>query len=662
MQGSSSSPSATSAPPSHSIDTPVQPQQSAIVPLAQQNNAHMPMQLPAPTMQMPVPIRPAPVAAGAGGSVYYQQQVQPQHPLHPQQQLHPQQLMHFPYAVSAVSTTTPSPVLTPPVNTLWIGDLPLEVDENFLLAVFGAVAAEIAGIKIIRHKDSRASLGYGFVEFRTHETAEIVLRAFDGQPLLNYPGKHLRMNWSLSGSSSSSSSVASFSSVGSGHAASAATIPASSAPSGSNATGSAASAPAAAAVRAPTFSVWVGDLDHAVTDAALEAAFRSSFASTIGARIALDAATGRSRGYGFVKLADEDEAKASVAKMNGFMLLARPMRVSIANTNAKYTASSARHTHAPVFQSQQSPPSHHHHQSAAASGEGAVSSGPIVFSPAGSSSYVQLQQHQRQHQQQQQTAYAPQWVQAPLMHQLPPSATAHGNAMAPAPVVIGASVGSPAAGAGSAASPAAENESAQGTTAGNTNADGNSSNTTIFVGGLESHLSADYVHALFAPFGPLLSVKVPQGKNCGFVQFSLRADAEAALVALQSYDTGASACDVCLLSSKMSCFLSRFFLTLFPRAFLSLPVSRLQARRVFVLTGVDLPRNLAAATLCNRTRTPFTLTVTLRRCLLWVRCPIIRTNCSSYNSSSNRCCTRLPCRAMVLPTSWADHTPRMRLL
>jgi hypothetical protein len=65
-------------------------------------------------------------------------------------------------------------------------------------------------------------------------------------------------------------------------------------------------------------------------------------------------------------------------------------------------------------------------------------------------------------------------------------------------------------------------------------------NTTIFAGGLEPHLTADHLRALFAPYGPLASVKVPAGKCCGFIQFVHRASAEAAIAALHGYDTGSS--------------------------------------------------------------------------------------------------------------------------
>ncbi|XP_051134593.1 polyadenylate-binding protein RBP47-like [Andrographis paniculata] len=56
-----------------------------------------------------------------------------------------------------------------------------------------------------------------------------------------------------------------------------------------------------------------------------------------------------------------------------------------------------------------------------------------------------------------------------------------------------------------------------------------SSNTTIFVGGLDSDVTDDELRQTFTPFGEVLSVKIPAGKGCGFVQFADRSSAEEAL-------------------------------------------------------------------------------------------------------------------------------------
>ncbi|KAG6711453.1 hypothetical protein I3842_05G054000 [Carya illinoinensis] len=52
--------------------------------------------------------------------------------------------------------------------------------------------------------------------------------------------------------------------------------------------------------------------------------------------------------------------------------------------------------------------------------------------------------------------------------------------------------------------------------------DGESNNTTIFVGGLDSDVSDDDLRQPFSQFGEIVSVKIPVGKGCGFVQFANR--------------------------------------------------------------------------------------------------------------------------------------------
>ncbi|CAH9081813.1 unnamed protein product [Cuscuta europaea] len=59
--------------------------------------------------------------------------------------------------------------------------------------------------------------------------------------------------------------------------------------------------------------------------------------------------------------------------------------------------------------------------------------------------------------------------------------------------------------------------------------DNDSSNTTIFVGGLDSDVSDEELRQSFIQFGDVVSVKIPTGKGCGFVQFAIRSAAEEAL-------------------------------------------------------------------------------------------------------------------------------------
>ena len=63
-------------------------------------------------------------------------------------------------------------------------------------------------------------------------------------------------------------------------------------------------------------------------------------------------------------------------------------------------------------------------------------------------------------------------------------------------------------------------------------------NTTVFVGGLSSDVSEPTLHTLFKPFGLIQQVKIPPGKNCGFVKYSNREEAEEAIAAMQGFVIG----------------------------------------------------------------------------------------------------------------------------
>ncbi|KAI5424870.1 Polyadenylate-binding protein rbp47b [Lathyrus oleraceus] len=62
--------------------------------------------------------------------------------------------------------------------------------------------------------------------------------------------------------------------------------------------------------------------------------------------------------------------------------------------------------------------------------------------------------------------------------------------------------------------------------------EGDSNNTTIFVGGLDSEISDEDLRQPFLQYGDVVSVKIPIGKGCGFVQLADRKNAEEAIQGL----------------------------------------------------------------------------------------------------------------------------------
>ncbi|WOL19987.1 hypothetical protein Cni_G28789 [Canna indica] len=251
-------------------------------------------------------------------------------------------------------------------KTIWVGDLHYWMDENYLHNCFGHTG-EVVSIKVIRNKQTGQSEGYGFVEFYTHTAAEQVLQNFGGHIMPN-TDQAFRLNWATFSMGERRSDASS------------------------------------------DFSIFVGDLASDVTDATLQEIFASKYQSVKGAKVVIDANTGRSKGYGFVRFGNENEKTLALTEMNGVYCSTRPMRICPATPK----------------------------KSSGISGSN-----------------------------------------------------------------------------GSSAQP-----------------DGDLTNTTIFVGGLDPNVSEDDLKHRFFQYGEIASVKIPVGKQCGFVQFVERKNAEEALQGL----------------------------------------------------------------------------------------------------------------------------------
>lgn len=146
---------------------------------------------------------------------------------------------------------------------------------------------QVISVKIIRNKQTGQSERYGFVEFNSHAAAEKVLQSYNGTMMPNAE-QPFRLNW------------AAFS---------------------------------AGEKRAETgsdFSIFVGDLASDVTDTMLRDTFASRYPSVKGAKVVVDANTGHSKGYGFVRFGDESERSRAMTEMNGIYCSSRPMRVGVA--------------------------------------------------------------------------------------------------------------------------------------------------------------------------------------------------------------------------------------------------------------------------------------------------------------------------------------------
>jgi RNA recognition motif-containing protein len=65
-------------------------------------------------------------------------------------------------------------------------------------------------------------------------------------------------------------------------------------------------------------------------------------------------------------------------------------------------------------------------------------------------------------------------------------------------------------------------------------------NTTVFVGGLQPHVTEQELAAHFMPFGQIIYVKIPPGMGCGFVSYQYRQSAEIAIQQMTGYVIGIS--------------------------------------------------------------------------------------------------------------------------
>ncbi|KAJ0984921.1 hypothetical protein J5N97_003277 [Dioscorea zingiberensis] len=76
--------------------------------------------------------------------------------------------------------------------------------------------------------------------------------------------------------------------------------------------------------------IFVGDLASVVTDTMLQETIASRYSSVKGAKVVIDANTGRLKGYGFVRFGDDEEKTQAMTGMNGVYCSGRPMRVGAA--------------------------------------------------------------------------------------------------------------------------------------------------------------------------------------------------------------------------------------------------------------------------------------------------------------------------------------------
>lgn len=78
-------------------------------------------------------------------------------------------------------------------------------------------------------------------------------------------------------------------------------------------------------------NIYVGNLSFSTDDAGLRAAFEA-YGEVASAQVIIDRETGRSRGFGFVEMPSDEEARAAVEALNGQEVDGRTLNVQEARS------------------------------------------------------------------------------------------------------------------------------------------------------------------------------------------------------------------------------------------------------------------------------------------------------------------------------------------
>ncbi|CAL9731401.1 nuclear and cytoplasmic polyadenylated RNA-binding protein Pub1p [Monosporozyma unispora] len=163
-------------------------------------------------------------------------------------------------------------------NVLYVGNLDKSITEDVLKQYF-QVAGQVVDVKVMVDKKSNY-VNYAFVEYLKSHDASVALQTLNGIQIEN---NKIKINKAFQSQQSTSDEN--------------------------------------------TFNLFIGDLNIDIDDESLSASFKD-FPSYIQAHVMWDMQTGRSRGYGFVSFADQEQAQLAMDAMQGKELNGRPIRIN----------------------------------------------------------------------------------------------------------------------------------------------------------------------------------------------------------------------------------------------------------------------------------------------------------------------------------------------
>jgi RNA recognition motif-containing protein len=76
-------------------------------------------------------------------------------------------------------------------------------------------------------------------------------------------------------------------------------------------------------------NLYIGNLDYAINEDQINKMF-SEFGEVTSVNIITDKYTGRNKGFGFVEMTNDDEAKAAISALNGKVINSREITVNVA--------------------------------------------------------------------------------------------------------------------------------------------------------------------------------------------------------------------------------------------------------------------------------------------------------------------------------------------
>lgn len=168
------------------------------------------------------------------------------------------------------------------LSSLWMGDIESWMDEQYIKNIFIGIA-KVVSVKIM--KKNGITAGYCFVEFESKEVADFVLNNYNNKAVSG-SSKILKLSEAIFGGLKSQQPV--------------------------------------------EYQIYVCEMDQKVTEDDLKNFFLKFYKSITSVKIVVDPNTKQSKGYGFVRFTDQDEANNALVEMNGKIIKTHPIKVNLA--------------------------------------------------------------------------------------------------------------------------------------------------------------------------------------------------------------------------------------------------------------------------------------------------------------------------------------------